>query len=59
LFVVSDVTTWTQRGLHAKPPFVLIVAGYCDLLRAMPGHALASGFIAPDDDAVVTFARIG
>ena len=42
-----EVLTWRQLGLHAKPVFLLDVAGYWAPLRALLEHIVAQGFAEP------------
>ncbi|WP_022704525.1 TIGR00730 family Rossman fold protein [Pseudorhodobacter ferrugineus] len=39
-----EVLTWRQLGLHAKPIFLLDVAGYWQPLLALLDHVIAQGF---------------
>lgn len=39
-----EVLTWAQIGLHAKPIFLLDIAGYWQPLIALVDHAIAQGF---------------
>jgi len=39
-----EVLTWAQIGLHAKPIFLLDVAGYWQPLVALIAHLIAQGF---------------
>lgn len=42
-----EVLTWRQLGLHAKPVFLLNVAGYWDRLLELLRHIVAEGFADP------------
>jgi uncharacterized protein (TIGR00730 family) len=42
-----EVLTWRQLGLHAKPIFLLDVAGYWQPLAALLDHVVAQGFADP------------
>lgn len=42
-----EVLTWRQLGLHAKPAFLLDVAGYWAPLNALLRHMAAQGFVEP------------
>ena len=42
-----EVLTWRQLGLHAKPVYLLNVAGYWDPLIALLDHIVARGFAEP------------
>ena len=39
-----EVLTWAQIGLHAKPIFLMDVAGYWQPLVALIDHVIAEGF---------------
>lgn len=49
----SEVTTWSQLGLHAKPAGLLNVAGYYDQLLAFLDHAAAERFLRPEHRSLV------
>ena len=42
-----EVLTWAQIGLHAKPIFLINVAGYWQPLLALIDHVIAEGFADP------------
>lgn len=42
-----EVLTWAQIGLHAKPIFLVDVAGYWRPLTALVAHVVDQGFAAP------------
>jgi uncharacterized protein (TIGR00730 family) len=42
-----EVLTWRQLGLHAKPVYLLDVAGYWQPLLALIDHMVAERFIEP------------
>ena len=44
---LSEVLSWAQLGLHAKPVGVLDVGGFFGPLVAYLDHAVREGFIAP------------
>ena len=44
----SEVTTWSQLGLHAKPTGLLNVLGYYDQLLSFFDHATAERFLRPE-----------
>jgi uncharacterized protein (TIGR00730 family) len=44
---LSEVLSWAQLGLHAKPIGALDVDGYYDPLAGFLDHATAEGFIGP------------
>jgi uncharacterized protein (TIGR00730 family) len=44
-----EIVTWRQIGLHGKPIGLLDVRGYYQPLLQMADHAVAEGFIKPDD----------
>jgi uncharacterized protein (TIGR00730 family) len=50
---LAEVVSWAQLGLHAKPIGLLGPAGYWDALLAWLDHAVAEGFIAPGNRALV------
>ncbi len=39
-----EVLTWAQLGLHAKPIFLVDVAGYWQPLNSLINHAISEGF---------------
>jgi uncharacterized protein (TIGR00730 family) len=41
-----EILTWRQLGLHAKPIFLVDIAGYWAPLRQLLGHIAAAGFVA-------------
>jgi uncharacterized protein (TIGR00730 family) len=43
---LTEVLSWAQLELHAKPIGLLDVGGYFDALDAFLDHALAEGFVA-------------
>jgi uncharacterized protein (TIGR00730 family) len=44
---LSEVASWAQLGLHAKPIGLLDVEGYFEALLAYLDHATEEGFVAP------------
>jgi uncharacterized protein (TIGR00730 family) len=48
-----EVVTWGQLGIHRKPIGVLNVAGYYDPLVALLDHAVAGGFVSPENRRLV------
>lgn len=50
---LAEVASWAQLGLHDKPIGLLGRDGYWDLLLAWLDHAVAEGFLAPDNRALV------
>lgn len=42
-----EVLTWAQIGLHAKPIYLVDVAGYWQPLVALVDHVIAQGFAGP------------
>jgi hypothetical protein len=50
---LSEVLTWAQLGLHAKPCGLLNVEGYFDLLMAWLDHATEQRFIRAEHRAMV------
>lgn len=49
----AEVVTWSQLGLHRKPTGLLNTAGYYDGLLQFLDHAVAEGFLRPQDRALV------
>jgi uncharacterized protein (TIGR00730 family) len=45
---LCEVLTWSQLGIHSKPVACLDVLGYFDLLAQLLDHAVAEGFLQPD-----------
>lgn len=45
---LTEVLTWSQLGLHAKPCGLLDVAGYYGALLAFFDHAVAERFVRPE-----------
>lgn len=45
---LCEIVTWGQLGLHRKPSGVLNVAGYYQGFLEFVDHAMASGFIRPE-----------
>ncbi len=64
---ITEVLTWTQLGLFAKPCGLVNVNHYWDPLLAMLDRAVAEGFLSPehraltqvDDDAARLLDRFG
>ncbi len=48
-----EVLTWSQLGLHQKPCGLLNVKGYYTPLLEMFDHAVAEGFLRPENRAIV------
>jgi uncharacterized protein (TIGR00730 family) len=48
-----EIVTWSQLGIHRKPVGVLNVAGYYDPLVALLDHAVAGGFVSPENRGLV------
>ena len=48
-----EMTTWSQLGIHRKPCGLLNVAGYYDPLLEMFDHAVAEGFLKPENRELV------
>ena len=44
----AEALTWSQLGIHRKPVGLLDVAGYWSPLVAFLDHAVAEGFLRPD-----------
>lgn len=53
----TEVLTWAQLGIHAKPVGLLDVAGYWSPFVAMLDHAVEEGFLRPDQRALVLVER--
>jgi uncharacterized protein (TIGR00730 family) len=52
---LTEVATWSQLGIHAKPVVVLDVAGYWQPLAALLDRFVDSGFLAEKNRRLVTF----
>jgi uncharacterized protein (TIGR00730 family) len=50
---LSEILTWAQLGLHAKPCGLLDVRGYYRPLVAFFDHAVADGFLRPEHRRMV------
>ena len=53
----TEIWTWGQLGLHAKPYGLLNVAGYYTPLLAFLDHAVAERFVRPEHRAMVRVAE--
>jgi hypothetical protein len=53
----AEILTWAQLGIHAKPVGLLDVAGYWRTLIAFLDHAVAEGFLRPEDRALLLVER--
>jgi len=53
----TEVLTWAQLGIHAKPVGLLDVAGYWAPLVSMLDHAVEEGFLRPDQRALLLVER--
>ena len=53
----TEVLTWAQLGLHARPCGLLDIAGYYAPLIAFFDRAVAEGFILPDHRRIVHVAN--
>ena len=49
----SEVTTWSQLGLHTKPTGLLNVLGYYDHLLSFLDHTAAERFLRPEHRSLV------
>jgi uncharacterized protein (TIGR00730 family) len=49
-----EVLTWRQLGLHAKPIFLVNIAGYWSPLVALIQHVIAQGFADPSLAGFIT-----
>jgi uncharacterized protein (TIGR00730 family) len=54
---LSEVVTWAQLGIHAKPCGVLNVAGYYDSLLAYLDHAAEQRFLRPEHRGIIQVAE--
>jgi uncharacterized protein (TIGR00730 family) len=52
-----EIVTWTQLGLHQKPAGLLDVQGYYTGLIGQFDHAVAEGFLKPENRAIVLRAE--
>jgi hypothetical protein len=53
---LTEVLSWAQLGLHAKPCGLLDVAGYFDRLVGFLDHAVAERFLPPQHRAMLLAA---
>lgn len=53
---ITEMLTWAQLGLHAKPCGLLNVEGYYDALVAFLDHAVAERFVRPAHREMLTVA---
>ena len=53
---LCEAITWFQLGIHDKPVGLLNVDGYFDGLLGMFDHAVAQGFISPDNRRILLSA---
>lgn len=51
-----EAVTWAQIGIHAKPCILVNTAGYWNGLLAFIDTAVAAGFIAPENRALMRLA---
>jgi len=49
----SEVLTWGQLGLHAKPMGILNVSGYFDYFLRFLDHAVQTRFLRPEHRRLV------
>jgi uncharacterized protein (TIGR00730 family) len=54
---LTEVLSWAQLGLHAKPCGLFEVAGYFERLVAFLDHAVAERFLAPAHRAMLVIGR--
>jgi uncharacterized protein (TIGR00730 family) len=54
---VSEVLSWAQLGLHARPVGLLDVDGYFDSLIGFFDRAVGEGFLAPEHRALLLVDR--
>lgn len=52
---VLEVVTWSQLAIHNKPVVLINVLGYWDPLRALVKQGIASGFIHPQNEGLITW----
>lgn len=50
---LTEMATWAQLGIHAKPVAVLDVAGFWRPLVSLLDHAVAAGFLLAENRAIV------
>ena len=48
-----EIVTWAQLGFHDKPCGILNVAGYFDRLLEYLDHAVAEGFLKPENRRIL------
>ena len=53
---ITEMLTWAQLGIHAKPCGLLNVAGYYDALVAFLDHAIAERFIRASHREILAVA---
>ena len=51
-----EILTWAQLGIHAKPCVLVNTGGYFDALLAFLDHAVAEGFLRPQNHALIKIA---
>lgn len=54
---LTEILTWAQLGLHAKPCGMLDVAGYFSAFIAFLDHAVAERFLAPEHRSMLLVAE--
>jgi len=54
-----EMITWAQLGLHAKAVGLLDVGGYFAALLALIEHAVAEGFVGPENRELLVVASEG
>ncbi|HEY2411292.1 MAG TPA: TIGR00730 family Rossman fold protein [Pirellulaceae bacterium] len=54
---LCEVLTWGQLHIHTKPVACLNVAGYFDPLVRMLDHAVAEGFLFPEQRKLLTMEK--
>ena len=52
-----EIITWAQLGIHRKPIGLLNVRGFYDPLVAMFDHAIAEGFIKPEQRRLIVISE--
>jgi uncharacterized protein (TIGR00730 family) len=52
-----EIVTWAQLKIHQKPCILLNINGYYDSLLAFLDHAVAQGFIKPENRKLIQVAE--
>lgn len=56
---LSEILTWAQLGLHAKPVGIINVAGFYDPFVSFLDHAVSEQFLKGDHRAMLLVAERG